>query len=99
MTTAPQRPSDFGNSRASPQKHELFEIAEDRCLPLKPHCGGYYYRPLKKAGLMENGKWEMAKCSGFSIFHLPSAIQDAFSASCQSKRPPASVIVTVHQAG
>jgi hypothetical protein len=30
---------------------------------------------------MENGKWEMAKCSGFSIFHLPSGIQDAFSAS------------------
>jgi hypothetical protein len=27
---------------------------------------------------MENGKWEMAKCSVFSIFHLPSAIQDAF---------------------
>jgi hypothetical protein len=29
-------------------------------------------RPLKKAGLMENGKWEMAKCSGF--FHFPFAI-------------------------
>jgi hypothetical protein len=29
-------------------------------------------RPLKKAGLMENGKWEMAKCSGF--FHFPFTI-------------------------
>jgi hypothetical protein len=27
---------------------------------------------------MENGKWEMANAQVFSIFHLPSAIQDAF---------------------
>jgi hypothetical protein len=29
---------------------------------------------------MENGKWEMARCSGFSIFHLPFRMR--FSASC-----------------
>jgi len=25
------------------EKDELFEIAEDRRLALKPHCGGYYH--------------------------------------------------------
>jgi hypothetical protein len=42
-------------------------------------------RPLKKDGLMGNGKWKMAKTyGGFAISHLPFAIQDAFSASCES---------------
>src|SRR5512134_437997 len=26
------------------EKDELFEIAESRCVALKPHCGGYYHR-------------------------------------------------------
>jgi hypothetical protein len=30
------------------------------------------YQAAEKAGLMENGKWEMAKCSGF--FHFPFTI-------------------------
>jgi hypothetical protein len=27
---------------------------------------------------MGNGKWEMAKCQGLPISHLPFSIQDAF---------------------
>jgi hypothetical protein len=34
-------------------------------------------RPLKKSGLMLNGKWQMVKQRGFAIFHLRFAIQDA----------------------
>jgi hypothetical protein len=36
-------------------------------------------RPLKNPGLIGNGKWEMANCQAFSIFHLRFAMQDAFS--------------------
>jgi hypothetical protein len=36
-------------------------------------------RPLKKSGLMLNGKWQMVMQWGFAIFHLRFAIQDAFS--------------------
>jgi alcohol dehydrogenase (cytochrome c) len=42
------------------------------CFRDDPLSGPKPDRPLKKAGLMENGKWEMAKCSGF--FHLPFTI-------------------------
>jgi hypothetical protein len=41
-------------------------------------------RPLKKLGLIGNGKWEMANCQAFSIFHSRFAIQDAFSASLRN---------------
>jgi hypothetical protein len=37
-----------------------------------------FNRPLKNPGLIGNGKWEMANCQAFSIFHLRFAMQDAF---------------------
>jgi hypothetical protein len=47
-------------------------------------------RPLKKGGLMGNGKWEMAKCIEFS--HVPSPIQDAFSILLASENRRGEVI-------
>jgi hypothetical protein len=43
-------------------------------------------RPLKNPGLIANGKWEMANCQAFSMFHMRFAIQDAFF-SILLKRP------------